>query len=273
MPLILTDWTGNASVTWTGTTSVPGARCSMYASEAWVGASARMHWIAGPAELTNTVREAVSRMASWVGEVTVAVSAKAPSAANWNWASDGDGTPGAEPYDSTTSSTRLPKRSRASSTSVTCSSIAYTVRSGATATVSALGSAGTTTSRSSSTSAAPLTTHDTSYSPAAVAVTAVAEVVTPAPNGDTASACSNIATRLLKASNARQVTPTGAPAEDSRLASCVTTRTAGPAMISISAAEASIRSRLGAAHRAVAVPTRAAMTRPSASIANASGSR
>ena len=46
----MTDRTWNASVTWTGMTSVLGPLCSMYASDGCDGASARMHWMAGPDE-------------------------------------------------------------------------------------------------------------------------------------------------------------------------------------------------------------------------------
>src|SRR5262249_55665696 len=156
---------------------------------------------------------------------------------------------GADAYESVMSSTRLPKRSRASATTVTCSSIVYTVRSGSTARTSELGNAGTTIRRSASTSAAPVITHETSYSPAAVAVTAVWVAVMPAPNGEIASAWPNAATGLLNASKARHPTPTGTPATATRLSSWVSTRTGGPAMISSSSGDGSTRSRSGAEQR------------------------
>src|SRR4051812_26318593 len=129
-----------------------------------------MHAIVGPAEFTATVCDVESGVPPNVGEVTVADSANVPSWANRNSASDGDGMPGAEAYAYATSSTRLPNRSCASATSVTCSSIVYKLRSGSTVATSELGRAGTTTRTSSSTSVTPMTTHETSYSPATVAV-------------------------------------------------------------------------------------------------------
>src|SRR5262245_25650113 len=176
----------------------------MYASDASAGASTRMHWIAGPAELANPVCDALSTAPSNDGEGPVAASGYVPSAGNRNRASDGDGRAGDVSYATVMSSTRLPNRSRASGASVTWSSIAYTERSGSVAIVSELGSAGTTTKNAPSTSAAPWTTHDTSYSPASVAVTVSVVVAVPAPNGDSASERSKLVTALLNASNATQ---------------------------------------------------------------------
>src|SRR5262245_20196210 len=121
------------------------------------------------------------------------------------------------------------------------------MRSGSTVSDSELGSAGTTTSTSSWTSAAPITTHDTSYSPASVAVTVSAVVVVPAPNGDSASACAIPSTGLSNASNARQVTSTGSPATATELASWVTTRTGGPGRVRSSSGVSSTSPSVGAA--------------------------
>src|SRR3569623_4276 len=63
-----------------------------------------------------------------------------------------------------------------------------------------------------STFAAPMTTHDTVYSPALVTVTSLAVVIVPAPLGDTATACVMLGTGLSYASNARHWTPSGSPA-------------------------------------------------------------
>src|SRR5690606_20446567 len=116
--------------------------------------------------------------------------------------------------------------------------------------------------------AAPITTHETSYSPAASAVTVLAPTCVPAPEGDRARECVNSVTGLSNASKARHVAPTGTPACVVLDASCVITRAGGPGTISICGGSGSTSPRLGAAHLATALPARAAIAFPSPSNTN-----
>src|SRR5690348_8783632 len=123
------------------------------------------------------------------------------------------------------------------------------MRSGSSEPTSFAGSAGRTTRSSGVTSAAPITTHVTWYSPASVAVTSWLVVVVPAPDGEIAIACVNEATGLSYASKARQDTPSGWPASVVGESSRVITRAGGPATIWTVTGSRSISARLGAEHR------------------------